>query len=86
MIHAQSFTELTLGTLPFAQLALARDGGQQIPLIQLLSAILGQKGEQVGFFRYVTQKTATSGPQLTGTYSLLIPGMDRSAFILGFVP
>jgi len=66
MLLAQTFTDIALGTLPDAQAAFAVEGGQEIPLITLVSSVLGQEGEQVGFFRYAQGKVPSAAPLLTG--------------------
>jgi len=66
MLLAQTFTDIALGTLPDAQTAFAIEGGQEIPLITLVSSVLGQEGEQVGFFRYAQSKIPSAAPLLTG--------------------
>ncbi|KAL8917532.1 MAG: hypothetical protein Q9208_007893 [Pyrenodesmia sp. 3 TL-2023] len=66
ILLAQTFTDIALGTVPAVQALFAADGGDELRNIPLLGSILGQEGEQVGFFRYVQQKTPSAAPFLTG--------------------
>lgn len=52
--------------MPAVQALFAADGGDEQRNIPLLGSILAQEGEQVGFFRYVQQKTPSAAPFLTG--------------------
>ena len=49
---AATFTDMTLGALPGAQSVFLSDGGDETPLFGLLGSVLGQEGEQAGFFRF----------------------------------
>lgn len=62
---AQTFTDVVLGTLQEAQAAFSADGGDESPLVPLFGSVIGQEGEQNGFYRYVQGKTASSAPFLT---------------------
>ncbi|KAI4190868.1 MAG: hypothetical protein LQ346_004842 [Caloplaca aetnensis] len=66
ILLAQTFTDIALGTVPAVQALFAADGGDEQRNIPLLGSILAQEGEQVGFFRYVQQKTPSAAPFLTG--------------------
>ncbi|KAL8718603.1 MAG: hypothetical protein Q9225_004288, partial [Loekoesia sp. 1 TL-2023] len=66
ILLAQTFTDIALGTVPVAQALFAADGGEELRNVPLLGSILGQEGEQDGFFRYVQQKTPSAAPFLTG--------------------
>lgn len=65
ILLAQTFTDLALATIPVVQSLFATDGGDELPNVLLLGSILGQEGEQDGFFRYVQQKTPSAAPFLT---------------------
>ncbi|KAL9007846.1 MAG: hypothetical protein Q9173_006967 [Seirophora scorigena] len=67
ILLAQTFTDIALGTLPRVQLLFATDGGDEVRNIPLLGSILGQEGQQDGFFRYVQRKTPSAAPYLTGS-------------------
>jgi len=60
-----TFTDITLGALPGAQSVFLRDGGDETPLFGLLGSVLGQEGEQAGFFRFSQKKTPSADPFLT---------------------
>ncbi|KAH7410629.1 late sexual development protein [Cadophora sp. MPI-SDFR-AT-0126] len=63
---AQTFTEVVLGVLPAAQALFACDGGEEAGLVPVVSSIIGQEGEQVGYYRSIQNKVASSSPLLTG--------------------
>lgn len=63
---AQTFTEVVLGVLPVAQGLFAADGGEEAGLVPVVGSIIGQEGEQVGFYRSLEGKVASSAPLLTG--------------------
>ncbi|KAL9006299.1 MAG: hypothetical protein Q9188_000956 [Gyalolechia gomerana] len=66
ILLAQTFTDIALGTVPVVQSLFASDGGEELRNVPLLGSILGQEGEQDGFFRYVQGKTPSAAPFLTG--------------------
>ncbi|KAL8835188.1 MAG: hypothetical protein Q9170_003434 [Blastenia crenularia] len=66
ILLAETFTDLALSTVPAVQALFAADGGDEPRNIPLLGSILGQEGEQDGFFRYVQQKIPSAAPFLTG--------------------
>lgn len=66
ILLAQTFTGIALGTIPAVQALFAADGGDELRNVPLLGSILGQEGEQDGFFRYVQQKTSSAAPFPTG--------------------
>jgi len=63
---AETFTEVVLGVLPVAQGLFASDGGDETALVPIVGSIIGQEGEQVGYYRYLQKKVASSAPLLTG--------------------
>lgn len=63
---AQTITDLALSTIPGAEVAFALDGGEEIPLVEVFSSVLGQEAQQDGFYRYAQRKTPSAAPQLTG--------------------
>ncbi|KAH6722774.1 late sexual development protein [Leptodontidium sp. MPI-SDFR-AT-0119] len=63
---AQTFTEVVLGVLPVAQGLFAADGGEEAGLVPIVGSIIGQEGEQAGYYRSIQNKVASSAPLLTG--------------------
>lgn len=63
---ANTFTDVVLGTLPEAQAAFAADAADESPLVPLLGSVIGQEGEQNGFYRFVQKKVPSAAPFLTG--------------------
>ena len=62
---AQTFTDVVLGTLPVAQAGFAADGGDESGIVPLLGSVIGQEGEQNGFYRFVQKKKPSAAPFLT---------------------
>jgi hypothetical protein len=62
---AQTFTDVALGVLPAAQAQLAANGGQEAALIPVLGAIIGQEGQQDGWYRLLQKKVPSASPFLT---------------------
>ena len=62
---AATFTDIVLGAIPGAQTVFANDGGDENPLIDLFGSVLGQEGEQAGFFRFAQKKTPSAAAFLT---------------------
>ncbi|KAF4630723.1 hypothetical protein G7Y89_g7417 [Cudoniella acicularis] len=48
----ETFTSVVLGVLPLAQAQFASDGGDEAGLIPVVGSIIGQEGEQTGFYRF----------------------------------
>jgi hypothetical protein len=63
---AETFTEVVLGVLPLAQATFAADGGDEAGLVPIIGSIIGQEGEQTGYYRFLQKKVASSAPLLTG--------------------
>lgn len=63
IILASTFTDLVLGVLPDVQAALATSG--DTGLVPHISSVIGQEGEQEGFFRFLLGKVPSSAPFLT---------------------
>lgn len=55
-----------LGVLPVAQGLFAADGGEEAGLVPIVGSIIGQEGEQAGYYRSIQNKVASSAPLLTG--------------------
>ncbi|KAG0649388.1 hypothetical protein D0Z07_4423 [Hyphodiscus hymeniophilus] len=66
ILLAETFTEVVLGVLPIAQSLFAADGGDESALIPIVGSIIAQEGEQVGYYRFLQKKVASSAPLLTG--------------------
>ena len=78
---AGTFTDLVLGTLQSASYAFATNG--DAALVPLVASIVGQEGEQEGWFRIAQGKTPSSSPFLTASagqfaftalQSFIVPG------------
>ncbi|KAE9362549.1 late sexual development protein [Stipitochalara longipes BDJ] len=63
---AQTFTDVVLGVLPVAQSLFAADGGDEAALVPIVGSIIGQEGEQNGYYRFLQKKVASAAPLLTG--------------------
>ncbi|KAH8790459.1 late sexual development protein [Hyaloscypha sp. PMI_1271] len=63
---AQTFTDVVLGVLPVAQGLFAADGGDENALVPIIGSIIGQEGEQSGYYRFLQKKVASAAPLLTG--------------------
>lgn len=63
---AQTFTDIVLGVLPGAQSQFAADGGDEAGLIPIVGSIIGQEGEQNGWYRVLQHKVPSAAPFLTG--------------------
>lgn len=61
---ATLFTEVVLGTLQAAQTTFATTGDSE--LVGLFGSVIGQEGEQVGYYRATGRKVPSSLPFLTG--------------------
>jgi len=62
---ANTFTDVVLGTLQDAVTALGADG--DIGLIRGIAAVIGQEGQQDGFFRFLQDRTPSAQPFLTAS-------------------
>jgi len=60
---ASTFTDVVLGTLQDVATLLGQDG--DFPLIRGVASVIGQEGEQVGFFREYLKKIPSALPFLT---------------------
>lgn len=65
---AQTYGGLILGSVPEAQAIFAADGGEESKLVAPFGSVLAQEGQQVGFYRFAQQKTASATPFATGGY------------------
>lgn len=66
ILLAQTFTDVVLGVLPVAQGLFATDGGDETALVPVIGSIIGQEGEQTGYYRFLQKKVASAAPLLTG--------------------
>lgn len=64
---ARTFTDVVLGTLQDVQFGLASSGGDDIDLVPLVGAIIGQEGEQNGFYRSLLNLIPSELPFLTAS-------------------
>ncbi|KAI7472619.1 hypothetical protein KC351_g11562 [Hortaea werneckii] len=62
---ASTFTDVVLGTLPDIQTIFANDGDNG--LIRGVGSVIGQEGEQNGFYREILGKVPSALPFLTGS-------------------
>ncbi|MCJ1282830.1 hypothetical protein MMC26_002156 [Xylographa opegraphella] len=62
---AQTFTDVVLGVLPQGQTLFASDGGDEVPLVNLIGSIIAQEGQQDGWYRSLQLKTPSAAPFLT---------------------
>ncbi|KAL8662360.1 MAG: hypothetical protein Q9168_008269 [Polycauliona sp. 1 TL-2023] len=67
ILFAQVFTDLALATIPAVQLLFGRDRGNASRNVLTIGSILGQEGQQDGFFRATQGKTPSAAPFLTGS-------------------
>jgi len=61
---ASKFTDVVLSTLPDIQQLVAADG--DIPVVGIVGSVIGQEGEQNGFYRNILGKHPSQLPFLTG--------------------
>ncbi|EME40721.1 hypothetical protein DOTSEDRAFT_74307 [Dothistroma septosporum NZE10] len=88
---ASTFTDLVLGTLQDALAAFGTDGDSE--LLALIGAVIGQEGEQDGFYRNIGKKIPSALPFLTrstGPFAFsalnqmfVVPGSCPNANIIG---
>lgn len=92
---AQTFTDVVLGTLPVAQNLFAADGGDEAALVPVVGSIIGQEGEQNGYYRSLQKKVASAAPLLTGgapqfAYTaisqFIVPGSCPNINVIGLTP
>ena len=60
---AETFTAVVLGALQGANVIFAEDGAPN--LVQLISSVIGQEGEQNGYYRVVLNRVPSESPFLT---------------------
>lgn len=87
---ADLFTEVVLGTLQAVNSQFAMDGNNTQALVQLISSIIGQEGEQAGGYRMMEGRIPSSAPFLTtstGEFAFnaiaqmfIVPGSCDSVF------
>ena len=83
---ANTFTDVVLGVLPNAQAQFAADGGEELGLIPVVGSIIGQEGEQNGFYRSYQDKAASAAPFLTGVPPQFAFTALNSFFVPGSCP
>jgi hypothetical protein len=62
---ARTFTDVVLGTLQDAQVGLNANGGDGAALIPLIGSVIGQEGEQNGYYRSLLNLIPSELPFLT---------------------
>lgn len=60
---AETFTAVVLGALQDANVLFTKDGAQDF--VRLLSSVIGQEGEQNGYYRVVLERIPSESPFLT---------------------
>jgi hypothetical protein len=63
ILVAETFTAAVLGALQGANVLFAKDN--VLPLVQIVSSVIGQEGEQNGFYRYKLDLVPSESPFLT---------------------
>lgn len=82
---ASTFTDVVLGTLQDALNAFATDGDTE--LVPLVGSIIGQEGEQNGFYRSVLHLIASSNPFLTrSTGAFAFSALNQNFVVNGSCP
>jgi len=85
LAFATTFTDLVLGTLQTALTAFGMD--QDIEFLQLVGSVIGQEGEQVGYFRSTAGKVASELPFLTvGGPSFALSALSQNVIVPGSCP
>ena len=62
---ANTFTDIALSILPAAQSIFTTDGADEDGIVPILGSVIGQEGEQNGFYRLLQKKRPSSAPFLT---------------------
>lgn len=82
---ASTFTDVVLGTLQDALLGLATDGDHG--LIEGVASVIGQEGEQNGFYRTILGKTPSALPFLTtSTPQFAFSALNQNFIVPGTCP
>jgi len=82
---ASTFTDVVLGTLQDVQSLLATDG--DAGLIRGVASVIGQEGEQVGFYRTLLDKIPSALPFLTtGTRDFAFSALNQGFVVAGSCP
>ncbi|KAI9728757.1 MAG: hypothetical protein M1828_002863 [Chrysothrix sp. TS-e1954] len=85
MKYAQQFTSLILAALQDVEDNLGQNG--EAELIRIVAAILGQEGEQNGFYRYFLGHIPAAAGSVTGTAaSFLFSALQHLAVVPGSCP
>jgi hypothetical protein len=81
--------------LPVAQSIFAADGGDESALVPIVGTIIGQEGEQNGYYRFLQRKVASAAPVLTGSApqfaytaisQFIVPGSCPNINVIGLTP
>ncbi|KAF2721588.1 hypothetical protein K431DRAFT_284738 [Polychaeton citri CBS 116435] len=82
---AAMFTDVVLGTLGDVQNDLGADG--DVGLIRLIASVIGQEGEQNGFYRSIGQKIPSALPFLTAsTREFAFSALNQNFIVPGSCP
>ncbi|KEF63292.1 uncharacterized protein A1O9_01269 [Exophiala aquamarina CBS 119918] len=82
---AQKFTDVVLGTLPDVQTHFGQNGDNG--LIRGVGSVIGQEGEQNGFYRNILGKIPSANPFLTaGTREFAFNALNQNFIVPGSCP
>lgn len=82
---ASTFTDVTLGTLQDVQLNLATDGAAAV--VPIIGSVIGQEGEQNGFFRSYNGFIPSAKPFLTrSTREFAFSALNQNFVVAGSCP
>lgn len=82
---ASTFTDVVLGTLQDVQLHLAQNGDAGV--VPIIGSVIGQEGEQNGFFRSYNGKIPSAKPFLTrSTREFAFSALNQNFIVAGSCP
>jgi len=82
---AQTFTDVVLGTLPDVQTHFGQNGDNG--LIRGVGSVIGQEGEQNGFYRNLLRKIPSANPFLTAsTREIAFNALNQNFIVPGSCP
>lgn len=85
LAFAKTFTDVVLGTLQDVQLHLANNDDNGV--VPIIGSVIGNEGEQTGFFRIFTGLTATELPFLTrSTREFAFSALNQAVVVPGSCP
>lgn len=85
LAFAKTFTDLVIGTLQDIQLHLADNNDNAV--VPIVGGVIGNEGEQTGFFRVFTGLTATELPFLTrATRDFAFSALNQNVVVPGSCP